>query len=191
MEFNLATIQSLRAELASLPHNKYWQIPANGANFLYQTVVQNKPQLILEIGTSSGYSAIVMAQALIESHNLEAKLITIESNPTRYEFSQTNFQKAGLQKLVQGVKGHAPEVFNQLNFDAPIDLAFFDGTKSQTTSFFEAIFPLLSPNGIILVDNVLSHKEKMQPFFDFLDQKKHQYQVHDIGAGICQISKSN
>lgn len=191
MDFNLPLIQSIKTELATLPHNQYWQIPPDGADFLYQTVLTLKPKLILEIGTSSGYSAVTMAQALIKSNNLNSKIITIESNPARFNFSQDNFKRAGLQNLIQGVKGHAPEVFSQLKFDNPIDLAFFDGTKSQTTSFFEAIFPLLSPHGIILVDNVLSHKAKMQPFLDYLDQKKHRYQVLDIGAGICKISKIN
>jgi len=190
MDYNLQLIEQVKNRLAELPQDQYWQIPLDGANYLAKTVSTNKPNLILEIGTSSGYSAICMADALIKSQNLKAQIITIESHAARFQFSQDNFKKCNLNHLITGYKGHAPEIFSEIAFPAPIDLAFFDGTKSQTTDFFTAIYPLLSKGGIILVDNVLSHQEKMQPFIDYLQNQKHQYQILDIGAGICQITKS-
>jgi predicted O-methyltransferase YrrM len=184
MDYNPA----VKLELAQLPQENYWQIPLAGAEYLKATVARLKPKLILEVGTSSGYSALWMSEALIEAGLAESsKIITIESNQKRYDFASENFKKAGVQNLVQNIKGHAPAAIPVgLNFD----FAFFDATKSQTADFFDTVWPYLNPQSEILVDNVISHAEKMQPFFQHLDNLKIPYQVLDLGAGLCKIEKA-
>ncbi len=176
----------IKQELELLPQNLYWQIPRDGAEYLQQTVLRLKPQTILEIGTSSGYSGLWLAESLMQINNSNAKIYTIESHQGRFEFAQENFKKAGATDWIIQIKGHAPEAIpTSLTFD----LAFFDGTKSQTGSFFDSVWPILNPGGEILVDNVISHADKMQPFFDYLNSINIAFEVLDIGAGLCRIIK--
>lgn len=178
----------IKNDLEKLPHNLYWQIPRDGAQFLQTAVQRIKPRAILEVGTSSGYSTIWLAEGLYNSGIIDSsKIYTIESNQNRYEFSQQNFLLAGLQNIIVGIKGHAPQAIPS---NITYDLVFFDGTKSQTIDFFNAVWDNLSLQGEVLVDNVISHKEKMQPFFNFLETKGLHYKVLEIGAGICQIAKN-
>jgi predicted O-methyltransferase YrrM len=176
----------IKAELENLPHNQYWQIPVDGAEYLKQTVLRLKPTSVLEIGTSSGYSALWIIEGFLQAGLLNSKLYTIESHTGRFEFAQENFTKAGATDWIHQIKGHAPEAIPS---DIIFDLAFFDGTKSQTSSFFDSVWPLISPGGEILVDNVISHAEKMQPFFDYLTSIQVPYEVLDIGVGICRVKK--
>jgi predicted O-methyltransferase YrrM len=190
MTYDLNLINKIKDELFALPHSSYWQIPLQGAKYLQTQISNLNPQLILEIGTSSGFSAICMAESLIKSNNLNAKIVTIESNSTRFEFAKQNFTKAELNNLIECVKGHAPKIIEHINLEPKIDFAFFDGTKSQTTKLFNAVIPLLSDNGVILVDNILSHSQKMQPFLNFLDIENYNYKIINAGAGLCEIYKN-
>ncbi len=176
----------IKLDLEKLPQNLYWQIPVDGAEYLKQTVLRLKPKTILEIGTSSGYSSLWLAEGLLESGLTDSQIITIESNAGRFEFASENFKKANLGNLIQQLKGHAPEAIPS---DLKFELAFFDGTKSQTGGFFDAVWPNLALGGEILVDNVISHTEKMQPFFDHLAKQNIPYQILEIGAGICRVKK--
>jgi caffeoyl-CoA O-methyltransferase len=174
----------IKLDLAKLPQNLYWQIPVDGAEYLKQTVLRLKPKTILEIGTSSGYSSLWLAEGLLEAGLTDSQIITIESHAGRFEFASENFKKANVGNLIQQLKGHAPEAIPS---DLKFELAFFDGTKSQTVSFFDAVWPNLALGGEVLVDNVISHADKMQPFFDHLTNLNIAFEILDIGAGLCRI----
>jgi predicted O-methyltransferase YrrM len=190
MALNLQSVTALKQQLFELPKDLYWQIPLPGAEYLAKLITELRPKIILEIGTSSGYSSICMVEALLKSDNPTAKIFTVESHAGRFDYSNAAFDSVEAKIIVQNFKGHAPEIFEQMSFPSSIDLAFFDGTKSQTTSFLEAIYPLLSPTGIILVDNINSHLQKMQPFLDYLEQNDYIFEVLNIGDGLCQIQKT-
>lgn len=176
----------IKSELEKLPHNQYWQIPVDGAEYLKQTVLRLKPTNVLEIGTSSGYSALWIIEGFLQAGLFNSKLYTIESHKGRFEFAQENFSNAGASNHIIQIQGHAPEAIPK---DTTFDLAFFDGTKNQTSGFFDSVWPLLSPGGEILVDNVISHANKMQPFFDHLKSLQIPFEVLEIGAGICRVKK--
>lgn len=191
MDINLSQLQEVKNRLYELPHDLYWQIPKDGAEYLYNAVLRLNPKLILEIGTSSGYSALWLVEALLALNpKTTSRLITIESHAERFQLASEHFKQAKVESLIQNVKGHAPEIFESVDLSVPVNLAFFDGTKAQTTDFFKAIWPLLSANGEILVDNVVSHHDKMQPFFDYLKANNINYEIIDLGAGICRIVKN-
>ena len=122
----------IKFELANLPHNLYWQIPLDGAEYLKQTVRRLKPKNVLEIGTSSGYSALYIVEGFVEAGLLTSKLYTIESHEGRFQFASENFSKAGISDFIVPIRGHAPEV---IPTGTTFDLAFFDGTKNQTSAF--------------------------------------------------------
>ena len=139
--------------------------PATG-RMLHWLVRVLEPDVALEIGTSVGYSALWIASAL--EKNQRGQLWTIESHDERYARAQKNIEEAGMEHRIMQLKGHAPEIFTE-NPALPkqIDFAFFDATKQEHQSYFDAIFPRMKSGGMIVVDNVLSHRfGQMQKFIE-------------------------
>ena len=107
------------------------------------------PELILEIGTFTGYSALCLANGLTRNGILH----TIEINPELPDISTPYFVRAGVSdKIIQHV-GPALDIIPALpdNFD----LVFIDADKENYLNYYHLIFDKLKPGGFILADNVL------------------------------------
>jgi predicted O-methyltransferase YrrM len=72
-------------------------VPESDGRILYDLIIKNKYTKALEIGTSTGHSAIWMAWALSKT---DGKLITVEINERRYKEALANFQEAGLSDII-------------------------------------------------------------------------------------------
>jgi caffeoyl-CoA O-methyltransferase len=108
-----------------------------------------RPELILEIGTFTGYSAICLAKGL----NKGGKLITIELNDELESFSRGYFERAGLSESITQLTGKAQEIIPELN--GMFDLVFIDGDKREYCEYFRLIKEKVRKGGFILADNVL------------------------------------
>ena len=161
-----------------------WIVGSKTGRMLYWLARVVEPQNILEIGTSVGYSGIWLAAAL--EANGGGKLWTIESHAERYGRAQENFKEAGLDHMIESVKGHAPEVFDELSFPEEIDLAFFDATKKEHEDFFDAVFPRMKSGGLVIVDNVISHRSgDMGAFVDGIHENSNLKVVEiPVGDGL-------
>lgn len=107
------------------------------------------PELILEIGTYTGYSAICLARGLKPG----GRLITIEINDELGDFSRSYFEKAGLSSVIQLITGRAQEVIK--NIDGYFDIVYIDGDKREYCEYFGLVIDKVRPGGFILADNVL------------------------------------
>lgn len=116
-----------------------------------------KPSLILEIGTFTGYSAICLAQGLLP----QGKLYTIDCNPEMADFANPFFEEAGLKDRICMITGNADESINEL--PGPFDLVFIDADKENYLSYFNMVFPKVSPGGYIMADNTLWYGRVIQP----------------------------
>ena len=116
-----------------------------------------RPSRILEIGTYTGYSAICMARGLKE----DGKLITFEINDELNEISSGFFRKAGLEHKIERINGDAREIIPGLS--DTFDLAFIDGEKEEYIEYYKLVMEKLSPNGIIIADNVLWYGKVLDP----------------------------
>ncbi len=143
-----------------------WIVGPKTGHMLHWLVRVLEPDVALEIGTSVGYSAIWIASAL--EKNKRGQLWTIESHDERFSRAQKNIEEAGMTHRIFQLKGHAPEIFTaDPSLPEQIDFAFFDATKQEHQSYFDAIFPRMTSGGMIVVDNVLSHRfGKMQSFIE-------------------------
>lgn len=159
-----------------------WIVGHSTGRMLHWLVRVLEPEFALEIGTSVGYSALWIASAL--EKNKKGQLWTIESHDERFKRAQGNIEEANLGHRIHQIKGHAPEIFIE-NPVLPqrIDFAFFDATKQEHQSYFDAIFPRVPSGGMIVVDNVHSHRfGQMDKFI----QKAHAHkglQVIEIPVG--------
>ncbi len=112
---------------------------------------------ILEVGTFTGFSALMMAAALPE----DGKLITCEINPKAIAIAKGFFERSPHGRKIEVKEGPALETLKTL--DGPFDLVFIDADKESYIGYYEAALPLLSPRGLIAVDNVLWSGRVLEP----------------------------
>ncbi|MFW6019124.1 MAG: O-methyltransferase [Bacteroidales bacterium] len=107
------------------------------------------PKKILEIGTYTGYATICLARGLAYGGVIH----TIERNPEVLEYARKYFDKEGISQQVFIHNEDALKVLHKI--DPGFDLVFIDGEKSEYPDYLNAVKPLLNPNSILIVDNVL------------------------------------
>lgn len=108
-----------------------------------------QPERILEIGTYTGYSAICLAEGLIEN----GKLTTIDLNEELEDITREFIQKANLDNKIEYIIGDAMQIVPQL--DEQYDLVFIDADKKNYCNYYHLVFDKVKPGGYILADNVL------------------------------------
>jgi predicted O-methyltransferase YrrM len=141
--------QVLKMEQYAKEHN----VPImdlTGMETLLSYVRLKKPKRILEVGTAIGYSAIRMALACEN-----AEVISIERDEERYNIAKDNVRSFHLESRITLLFGDANELQSQVENYAPYDFIFIDAAKGQYQNFFDHYSSMLSPDGIIVTDNVL------------------------------------
>jgi caffeoyl-CoA O-methyltransferase len=117
--------------------------------FLETLVFLGQPQLVLEIGTFSGYSALSMAPALPEG----GRIVTLELSDEHADFAERHISDAGLADRIEVLRG--PAIDSIATLDGPFDLVFIDADKAGYLDYYEAVLPKLAERGLIVADNVL------------------------------------
>lgn len=108
-----------------------------------------KPELILEIGTYTGYSAVCLAEGLKPG----GKLITLDINEELEDRVRQYFAAAKLTEVIDFRIGNALNIIPQLNHQ--FDLVFIDADKENYARYYDLIIDRVKPGGFILADNVL------------------------------------
>jgi predicted O-methyltransferase YrrM len=121
-----------------------------GVETMLQLLRIQRPEMILEVGTAIGYSALRMADALPD-----AKIVTLERDEERHDLAVEYIKKAGKQDQIVQIKGDALELEEEAGKYAPFDAIFIDAAKGQYRRFFEIYARNLKPGGMIITDNVL------------------------------------
>jgi caffeoyl-CoA O-methyltransferase len=117
--------------------------------FLSFLVGALRPQLVLEIGTFTGYSALSMAEALPPG----GRIITCDISEEHVAIARRHIAASPHADRIEIKVGPAIETLRTL--DGPFDLAFIDADKPGYLDYYEAIVPKLAEHGVIAVDNVL------------------------------------
>jgi caffeoyl-CoA O-methyltransferase len=124
-------------------------VPEEDGKILYEIIVQNRYKRALELGTSTGHSAIWIAWALSKTGG---KVITIEINEGRHRQALANFKEAGLSEYIDARLADAHQLVNELR--GPFDFIFIDADKDWYTNYAIALIPKLEPGGCITAHNV-------------------------------------
>lgn len=133
-------------------HQYRWHdmnIPTEDGKLLYDLIVRNKYKNVVEIGTSTGHSAIWIAWALSKTGG---KLITIEINESRQQKALANFKEAGVDKYIDSRLGDAHKLVPLLK--EPIDFVFCDADKNWYKNYFKSLKGKITNGGCFAAHNV-------------------------------------
>lgn len=108
-----------------------------------------KPKKILEIGTYTGYSAICMAEGLIENGVIH----TIDINEELSSIQNKYFKKTSNNNSIIQYVGDAKNIINNIN--ETFDLVFLDADKENYIKYYKLFIDKVKKGGLIIADNVL------------------------------------
>jgi predicted O-methyltransferase YrrM len=142
-----------------------WNVPYSDGRILYDLILKNKYTKALEIGTSTGHSAIWMAWALSKTGG---KLITIEIDENRYKKALANFKEAGLNEYIDARLADAHMLVEELT--GPFDFVFSDADKDWYTNYFIALAPKIEIGGCFTAHN--ARNTSMRGIGEFINTVK-------------------
>ena len=142
-------------------------VPEQDGKILYEIILQHKYKRALEIGTSTGHSAIWIAWALSKTGG---KLITIEIDEGRYRQALANFKEAGLSDYIDARLADAHDLVNEL--PGPFDFVFIDADKDWYTNYAKALIPKLEPGGCMTAHNVEEGRFSMRGTREYYEYMK-------------------
>jgi predicted O-methyltransferase YrrM len=114
---------------------------------------------ILEVGTSNGFSTIWLADA---ARSTGGRVTTLEVNPDKIVMARKNLAQAGVADRVDIREGRAAETLAAL--PGPFDVAFLDADRPSYVTYLELVVPRLSVPGLLVADNVTSHRVELEDY---------------------------
>ncbi|OJW72801.1 MAG: methyltransferase [Candidatus Amoebophilus sp. 36-38] len=108
-----------------------------------------KPKRILEIGTYTGYSALCLAEGLDQN----GILYTVDSDLSLYTRVKKYFEASDKADQIKYYIGQALEIIPQIH--ETFDLVFIDADKKNYANYYDLVVEKLSPDGFMIIDNVL------------------------------------
>jgi predicted O-methyltransferase YrrM len=121
------------------------------AALLKDLVIGLGAQTIVELGTSYGFSTLFLAAA---AQRTGGKVFTYELSAAKQAYAQQQIAGAGLSDCVEWRLGNAKDLLPSQA--GPVHFVLMDLWKDLYVPCFDALYPKLAPNGVIVADNMLS-----------------------------------
>ncbi len=168
-------LEALRQKTSSHPL-AIMQVAPEQAQFMQLLIRLLQAKRVLELGTFTGYSALAMALALPE----EGRLITCDTNIEWTKVAHPFWQEAGQDSKIELRLAPALVTLHQLIEDGlshTFDFIFIDADKTNYLNYYELALELVSPNGMIAIDNIFWEGKVIDPT--------------DVGAQVREIRQLN
>ena len=153
-------LTTLAEETRSSTESPQMMVGPLEGRFLSMLITMQQPQLVLEIGTFTGYSALAMAPALPPG----GRITTCEVSSKHAAIAQRHFDASPYGDRIELRFGPAVDTLRLL--EGPYDLVFIDADKTGYQSYYEATLPLLGDHGVIALDNMLWQGRVLAPADD-------------------------
>lgn len=138
----------------ALPNMLSGPVEGRFLSFLINLIAAER---VLEIGTFTGFSALMMAEALNETGHL----VTHEVRKEHADIAQKYFDKSPHGHKIQMKFGSALALLEQ---DTNIyDFAFIDADKQNYPNYYDIVIPKLRSGGLLAIDNALWDGEVLDP----------------------------
>ena len=122
--------------------------PLEGAFLKVMTQIVGAKR-VLEVGMFTGYSALCFAEAL----PADGTILTCEIDDESAALARTYFARSPHGRKIEIRMGPALDTMRALT--GPFDLIFIDADKTNYVNYYRRALELISPSGVILIDNVL------------------------------------
>ena len=147
-------IDQLVKETAALGSVAEMQIAPEQGQFLEIIVKISQSNKCLELGRFTGLSTLCMAKGLPE----KGSITTIDNSDEFLPIAQKYWQMAGVSNKIDSIIGAGVEVMQSfIDRQYFFDLIFIDADKNNYPNYYVLSLPLLRPNGIVIIDNMLWH----------------------------------
>ena len=164
--------------------HRYRNIEPESGRFLSMLIRAQQSKNILEIGTSTGYSTLWLAeaarqtQAMITTLEVDAERVTqAKQYATEIDFADLiNFKVIDAQVYLEAEK----EIF---------DFILLDAERDAYVSYWPHLSRLLkAKGGLLVVDNVISHAAEVEEFIALIQQDpRFIMSTVPIGAGLLMV----
>eukprot|EP00123_Amoebidium_parasiticum_P019474 comp25952_c0_seq1/m.47055 comp25952_c0_seq1/g.47055 ORF comp25952_c0_seq1/g.47055 comp25952_c0_seq1/m.47055 type:complete len:226 (-) comp25952_c0_seq1:331-1008(-) len=145
--------QGLREATSRHPRARMMGAP-DEAQFLANIAKIMGAKKIIEVGTFTGYTALVLAQALPD----DGKLVCLDVSTEFTEVGRPFWEKAGVNGKIDLIIAPAVESLDKMldnGEEGQYDFAFIDANKNNYDKYYERLLKLVRKNGVIVVDNTL------------------------------------
>jgi caffeoyl-CoA O-methyltransferase len=119
------------------------------ASFLGFLLRSIEAKRILELGTFTGYSALAMA----ENIPTDGEIITVDIDEVNVGLAKKFWSESKNGHKIKSILGSGMDIIPTLT--GKFDLVFIDADKRNYIDYLKLTVPLLSPRGIIVIDNAL------------------------------------
>jgi len=126
--------------------------------FLRMLVRVSGARKVVEIGTFTGYGALMMAEGL----PADGELITCDVSEEHASIARRYFDRSPHGKKIRLVLGPAAETLRKIP-DGSVDFVFVDADKESYPAYYEESVRILRTGGLIAADNVLWSGRVLSP----------------------------
>lgn len=164
---------------------KLWQIPRTSGILLRSLVLAKKPQTILELGTSAGYSTLWLASGVLHTNG---KVYSVDAAVPKIELATQHLTKAKVIHKVELIEGFIDQVL--ADWQIPVDFVFLDADKANYLKYFQLLEPNLKSGAMIVADNVNDFGYLMEDFLKYIFESSHYIsEILSIDHGLLIASK--
>lgn len=167
------------------PHGKRLrQVPPVTGRFLAIQAASAPAGAWLEIGTSAGYSTLWLAMA---ARSVGHRVTTYELDPAKCALARATFGACGVADVIDLVAGDA---LLHLAAQEQIGFCFLDAERDIYQPAYDLLVPRLVPGGLLLADNVISHRSQLLSMLDHAQRDERVDSVIvPIGQGVLLCRK--
>ncbi|MBJ9721019.1 DUF1442 domain-containing protein [Acinetobacter calcoaceticus] len=163
---------------------RYRNIEAESAQLLSQLIRMQQAKSILEIGTSTGYSTLWLAEAAQATHG---QVITVEIDANRSTEAKRHATELALNEIVNFWVGDAADYLkeNQKTFD----FILLDAERNAYENYWPDLKRIIKPKGgVLIIDNVISHAAEVKPLLSLIKKDgTFMSSILPVGAGLCVV----
>jgi predicted O-methyltransferase YrrM len=124
-------------------------------------------RVVVEIGTSNGYSAIWLADAVADSDGRVVSVDIAAPDDAQANLALADSLQSGISARVEFVREDGGAYLKRLG-DGDVDVLFLDGERVEYLAWWPHPARVLRRGGVLAIDNVLSHGDEVAPFLPLL-----------------------
>lgn len=122
---------------------------------------------VVEIGTSNGYSAIWLAEAVFDTRGHVVSVDTAAADDARANVALADSLQPGIAARVEFAQEDGGAYLKRLA-DGSVDVLFLDGERVEYLAWWPHPARVLRRGGVLAIDNVLSHGDEVAAFLPLL-----------------------